>query len=144
MNKKINDIINENKKKYNSKNLKENELFIQNFLLLKGFSCLEELINWIIKVKQDKNFIIKIKNMYLSSNYCNAINQNVFYDDILSWINQNNNNINKNMYGDYCKEIMKNNNLSNINEFKDFMNQNFNKNIQNSEFLKGMKEIFLQ
>ena len=144
------EVINENRKKNNSKNqkdknLKEIELFIQNFLQLKGFSCLEELINWIIKVKQYKNFITKIKNIYLSSNYNNNIDKNVYYNDILSWINQNNININNNkkMYGDYCKEIMKNNNLTNIEEFKEFTNQILNKNKQNSEFLKEMKEIFL-
>ena len=142
-------IIKDNKKRNNSNqkdnNFKKNELFIQKFFQLKGFSCFEELINWIIKVKQYKNFIIKIKNLYLSSNYNNNINKNAFYDDILSWINQNNININnnKNIYRDYCKEIMKNNNLTKIEEFKGFMNQILNKNKQNSEFLKGMKEIFL-
>ena len=106
------EIINENKEKNNfknqkDKNLKENELFIQNFLQLKGFSCLEGLINWIIKVKQYKNFIIKIKNIYLSSNYNNNIDKNVYYKDILSWINQNNININNNkkIYVDYCKKL---------------------------------------
>ena len=122
-------------------NINKEQLFIlKKYLNLKGFSNLEELINWIKRVKQYKNFVDKIKNIYCLYNNNKNFDNNGYYNDIIFWINQNNN-INKE-YEIYCKEIMKINNLKDIKEFKIFMNQILNKNKKNIQFLQGMKKIF--
>ena len=122
-------------------NINKEQLFIlKKYLILKGFSNLEELINWIKRVKQYKNFVDKIKNIYSLYNNNTNVDNDGCYNDIIFWINQNNN---KNKeYEIYCKEIMKINNLKDVKEFKIFMNQILNKNKKNIQFLQGMKKIF--
>ena len=117
---------------------KKNNIVIQNLLKLKGLNNIEQLISWIKNIKQCKDFVNKIEQIFL---IYNEKNQN--YNNILFWIQKiNNNEQNRKIYENYCKEIMKKNNLKDIKEFKSFMNQNLNINKKNTYILKEMEKLF--
>ena len=72
----------------------------------------------------------------------NIAKDEIDLNDILYWISSLVKNKKENdEYKSYCKNLMKENNIKNFEEFKSFIDKILNKNIQNNNFIGGVKKI---
>ena len=63
-------------------------------------------------------------------------------DDILYWISSLSKiKHEKDEYKQYCMKLMRDNHINNFNELKSFIDNILNKNIQNNNFIGGVKKI---
>ena len=108
----------------------------------------------ILKLKNTNDLKKKLKELYTAKNFTkkvislfnkNSKNKNkekINLDEILYWISSNlNYKKEEDKYKNYCNQLMKYNHINNFEEFKLFIDQILNKNIQNNNFLGGVKRI---
>ena len=108
----------------------------------------------LLKLKNNNDLKMKLKELYMTKIFANKIislfyknNKNkkknaINFDDVLCWIlSMSNYNKENEEYKLYCKKIMKNYNIKSFNHFKVFIDKILNKNIQNINFIGGVKKI---
>ena len=108
----------------------------------------------LLKLKDNNDLKKKLKELYITKIFANKvislfyknnenkIKNNINFDDVLCWIlSLSNYNKENEEYKLYCKKIMKNYNIKNFNQFKSFIDKILNKNIQNNNFIGGVKKI---
>ena len=108
----------------------------------------------LLKLKNNNDLKMKLKELYMTKIFANKIislfyknNKNkkknaINFDDVLCWIlSMSNYNKENEEYKLYCKKIMKNYNIKSFNHFKVFIDKILNKNIQNNNFIGGVKKI---
>ena len=107
-----------------------------------------------LKLKSINDLKLKLKEYQTTDIFTNRVislfykyNTNIAKDeidlnDILYWISSLVKNKKENdEYKSYCKNLMKENNIKNFEEFKSFIDKILNKNIQNNNFIGGVKKI---
>ena len=132
-----NNIENENSTKFeNDENLEIKELL--KLLKLKNNNDLKKKLKELYNTKIFSNKVISIFHKY----HKNISKDDINVDDVLYWIFSIANYQKENdEYKNYCKHLMKNNNIRSFNEFKMFIDRILNKNIQNNNFIGGVKKI---
>ena len=108
----------------------------------------------LLKLKDNNDLKKKLKELYITKIFANKvislfyknnenkIKNNINFDDVLCWIlSLSNYNKENEEYKLYCRKIMKNYNIKNFNQFKSFIDKILNKNIQNNNFIGGVKKI---
>jgi hypothetical protein len=132
-----NNIENENSKKYeNDENSEIKELL--KLLKLKNNNDLKKKLNELYNTQIFANKVISI----FHKNHKNIAKDDINLEDVLYWILSISNYKKENdEYKKYCKQLMKNNNINSFSEFKMFIDRILNKNIQNNNFIGGVKKI---
>ena len=86
-------------------------------------------------------FTNKVISLFYKYN-TNISKNEIDLNDVLNWISSLAKIKRENEeYKLYCKNLMKENNIKNFKEFKSFIDKILNKNIQNSNFIGGVKKI---
>ena len=131
-----NNIENENSKKHESENLEIKELL--KLLKLNNNTDLKKKLK---EFYTTTIFVNKVISIFFKNNK-DRIKDEINLDEILYWILSISNYQKENEeYKKYCKQLMKNNNINNFNELKLFVDKILNKNIQNNNFIGGVKKI---
>ena len=120
----------------NEENIEVNQLL--KMLTLNNINDLKETLKELYNMKVFTNKVISLfykKNKNIRKN-------EIDLNDILRWISSLSKNKKENdEYKLYCKKLMKENNINDFNELKSFIDKILNKNIQNNNFIGGVKKI---
>ena len=131
-----------NMKKETSKNHEEDDKIDTNKLLyLLQINNINDIKERIKELNRAEIFTNKIISLFYKYNK-NISDDIINLDDILNYITLSIKYKNENLeYELYCKNLMKRNNIHSFKEFKSFIDNILNKNIQNNNFIGGVKRI---
>ena len=105
---------------------------------MKNNNDLKKKLNELYNTQIFANKVISI----FHKNHKNIAKDDINLEDVLYWILSISNYKKENdEYKKYCKQLMKNNNINSFSEFKMFIDRILNKNIQNNNFIGGVKKI---
>ena len=129
-------------KKETSKNHEEDDKIDTNKLLyLLQINNINDIKERIKELNRAEIFTNKIISLFYKYNK-NISDDIINLDDILNYITLSIKYKNENLeYELYCKNLMKRNNIHSFKEFKSFIDNILNKNIQNNNFIGGVKRI---
>ena len=134
--------INTNIENENYSNGESKEIIeINNLLTSLKLKNINDLKQKLKEYRTTDIFTNKVISLFYKFN-TNISKDEIDLNDVLNWIS----NLAKikrenEEYKLYCKNLMKENNISNFKEFKSFIDKILNKNIQNNNFIGGVKKI---
>ena len=114
---------------------------INNFLKSLGLKNIKDLKKKLKEYHTTDIFTNKVISLFYKYN-TNISKDEIDLNDVLNWISSLAKIKRENEeYKLYCKNLMKENNIKNFKEFKFFIDKILNKNIQNNNFIGGVKKI---
>ena len=131
------DIEEKNSKKYEN----EETIEINDLLKVLKLNNVNDLKEKLRELNNIKKFSKKVVSLYYKFNNISS-KDDINLDDILYWISSLSKIKNeKDEYKQYCMKLMRDNHINNFNELKSFIDNILNKNIQNNNFIGGVKKI---
>ena len=132
-----NNIEEKNSKKYQN----EETIEINDLLKVLKLNNVNDLKEKLRELNNIKKFSKKVVSLYYKFNNISS-KDDINLDDILYWISSLSKIKNeKDEYKQYCMKLMRDNHINNFNELKSFIDNILNKNIQNNNFIGGVKKI---
>ena len=119
----------------------EEKIEINKLLFLLKINNINDIKERIKELNNAEIFSNKIISLFYKYNQIKR-NEDINLEEILNWYSSSFKNKKENEeYESYCKKLMKRNNIRSFKELKSFIDNIVNKNIQNNNFIGGVKKI---